>query len=176
MDVLRMRSTVLFLSILAGCDVGSLQPGGGTGTDGGGGGGDGGGNVAACVNRGTPGAAYDHGGGVTHAGENCMQAGCHGGGGGGSVYTAAGTVYKADLTTPNPGAVVRIRSGGNELTAVADSAGNFRFAQTITFPGETDVTACPNQVPMVTPLGNGDGACSRAGCHVAGAQGVIRFE
>lgn len=174
MDVRHMRSTVLLLSILAGCEVGSLQPGGGTGTDGGGSGS----NVAACVNRGAIAPAYVHAAGATtNAGVDCMQSGCHSAGGTGTLFTAAGTIYKADLVTPNPGAVVRIRSGGQELTAVADQAGNFRFAQPITFPAETDVTACPNQVPMVTPLGNGDGACSRAGCHVAGgAQGVIRFE
>jgi len=179
MDVLRstMRSTFLLLTLVAGCSVGEVDIGGG----GGGGGVDapGGGSASlACANRGTGGIAHIHAdGGGTNAGQNCMDGvACHAAGGLGGAFTAAGTVYKADRTTPNPGAIVRIRTGGQTLTAIADNAGTFRFAQAITYPAETDVTACPNQVPMVTPLGAGDGACSRLGCHVAGAQGQIYFE
>lgn len=166
-----MRSPFLVAVLLAGCSVGEVPIGGTPGTDGGT-------SALVCADRGIGGIAHIHAdGGGTNAGTNCMDGvACHGPGGAGSPYTAAGTVYKAGGIEPNPGAIVRIRSGGQSYSAVADDAGTFRFTQTITFPAETDVTACPNQVPMIQPLGAADGACSRGGCHVVGAEGQITFE
>lgn len=164
-----MRS-LLLLTLVAGCDVGSL-PNGGSG-------GDGGVDPNACIDRGTPPPEHIHAtGGTSNAGMNCMDgAACHAIGGSGGAYSAAGTVYKNDGTTPNPGAVVRIKNGTQVLTTIADTAGNFRFTQAITFPAQTDISACPDQVPMVTPLQTGQGSCAMAGCHVAGVQGPVMFQ
>jgi hypothetical protein len=173
-----MRSTVLLLALATGCSVGEVNlNGGGGGDGGGGGGGDGGGSAAICVDRGQVGVAHVHAaGGGTNAGQDCMAAGCHNAGGPGGTFTAAGTVYKADKVTPNPGAAIRIMSGGQTYTAFADDAGTFRFTQAITYPATTDVSACPDAVPMLGQLRAGQGACSLAGCHIAGAQGQIYFQ
>ncbi|MDX2094144.1 MAG: hypothetical protein SFX73_40310 [Kofleriaceae bacterium] len=169
-----MRSTILLLALVTGCSVGEVALNGGGPDGGGGGGGDGGGLAAACVNRGQIGLAHQHAGGGTNAGTNCMDGvACHAAGGAGGTFTAAGTLYKADKVTPDPGAAVRIFSGGQTYTAFADDAGNFRFTQAITYPATTDASACPDAIPMLTQLRAGDGACARAGCHVAGAQGVV---
>jgi hypothetical protein len=169
-----MRS-LLLLTLVAGCDVGSLSNGGVGGSDGGTT------DPNACVARGTPPAEHLHAtGGTTNAGMNCMDGvACHAAGGAGGAYSAAGTVYKNDGTTPNPGAVVRIKNGTQVLTTIADTAGNFRFlaaTQPISFPAQTDISACPDQIPMVTPLQTGQGSCAMAGCHVAGVQGPVMFQ
>ncbi|GEM_PF-5155304 len=164
------------LLALAACDVGEVPAANVPLTDGGGGDG----NVAlACVDRGTPGTAHDHGAGVTHAGESCMAAGCHIAGGTGPLYGAMGTVYKADGTTPNPGAAVRIAYGGMTKVAITDSSGSFTFSSTLTptYPAETDASGCPtNPVHMVTKLGTAaDLNCNRGGCHDL-ATNRINFE
>lgn len=166
------------LALLGACDVGVVgDPGTGPGPDGGN-------NIAACVNRaGTIGTAYQHSGGAgTHAGEGCVSSGCHLAaalGAGAPAFQAAGTVYKADGTTPNGGAVVRIVSGSTPLTAFADDAGNFRFEQAITYPAKTDTSACPDMTPMIGQITTGPGQggnCNSAACHAAGAQGPIKFQ
>ena len=165
---------LLTLLIAAGCDVG--QVGGTVGPDGNN-------NIANCANRGTPGTAHTHSGvatNPTHAGEGCIAVGCHLTGqlgGGAGAMTAAGTVYKADGTTPNPGSVVRVKSGTTTLTAIADDAGNFAVRQAFTFPATTDTTACPTITPMSGQLSQGNGNCNGSSCHATGSTtGVIKFE
>lgn len=163
-----MRCLPCLLLVLAACDLGEVPPAGGTGIDGGG---DAGGSDAAalaCADRGTPGTPHDHGGGDTKAGQACMVVGCHVAGGGGPLFAAMGTVFKADNTTPNAGAVVRLTYGGMTKSAVTDTAGNFTFSSTITptFPADTDASACPDTVKMGTKISSAaDLNCNRAGCH-----------
>jgi hypothetical protein len=171
---------------VAACDVGEVPVGGGGGGGGGGGSPDAPGSMAgiatSCVDRaGTPGAAHQHSGvtvNPTHAGEGCLDVGCHGPAQPGGEYAAAGTVYKQDGTTPNAGAVVRIKSGSMELKAVASDAGTFFFppTQQIAYPTITDVSACPSSSTMTTKLvATGGPNCSQQGCHTAnGGQGPIR--
>ncbi|HEU4728687.1 MAG TPA: hypothetical protein VFT22_12375 [Kofleriaceae bacterium] len=173
-----MRTALLVSSLFfAACTVGEV----GTASNGPGGTIDGGpgsgsGSAAACVNRATPATAFDHGGGVTHAGENCLQVGaCHlnnSGPGAGPPWQFAGTVYKSDGVTPNPGVSIRIKqkTGTGSITLVSDTAGNFSVAAGSlqqAFPATTDATACPTVKAMVSDLAqNGGGACNS--CHVAG--------
>jgi len=162
---------------LAACDVGEVPVGGGGGPDGGGSGSAG--FATTCVDRSaTPGVSHDHGGtaGLTHAGEGCIAVGCHLLGQPGGEFTAAGTVYKQDGVTPNPGAVIRIKSGTKTLTTVSESGGTFHFGPTqqITFPTITDVSACPDASKMTTMITTGGGNCSGGACHAAGAQGPIK--
>lgn len=168
-----MSRAVALIAVLAGCDVGEV-PIGGTGTDGGS-------NINACADRGTIGTAYQHGGGAgTRAGQGCIAVACHLAGqtgAGAGAFTAAGTVYKLDKTTPNGGAVIRVKSGGTALTAVADDAGNFVIRGTFTFPATTEATACPDTSPMAGPLTTGGGNCNGGACHALGStQGPIKFQ
>lgn len=179
MVLLRAVSTTVLAIVttmvsLAACDVGEV-PIGGSGTDGGVGSA---GFATTCETRGTPGVSHEHGGagGPTHAGEGCIAVGCHLLGQPGGEFTAAGTVYKQDGVTPNPGAVIRIKSGTKTLIQVAESGGTFHFGSTqqITFPTITDVSGCPDSSPMVGKLTTGGGNCSGGACHVTGAQGPIK--
>ncbi|MBL0215583.1 MAG: hypothetical protein IPQ07_17085 [Myxococcales bacterium] len=170
---------MLVLVSLAACDVGEVPIGGGGG--GGGGGTDAGttnGFATACVDRSaTPGVSHEHGGagGPTHAGEGCIGVGCHLLGQPGGEFTAAGTVYKKDGVTPNPGVIVRIKKGTMTLTAVTESAGTFHFTQAMTFPTITDVSGCPDFSKMNSMIAAGGGNCSGGACHAAGStQGVIK--
>ena len=168
---------------VAACDVGEVPIGGGGG---GGGGPDAPGGVTgfatSCVDRAaTPGIAHQHSGvavNPTHAGEGCLNVGCHGPAQPGGEYAAGGTIYKQDGTTPNAGAIVRIKSGNNTLTAVASDGGTFFFPPTaqITYPTITDVSACPSSSKMTAKLTATGGAnCSQQGCHTTtGGQGPIR--
>ena len=162
-------SPVLVLVTVAACDVGEVPIGGGG--HGGGSGSGSAGFATTCVDRSaSPGVSHDHGGGVTHAGQGCIGVGCHLLGQAGGEFTAAGTVYKADGVTPNPGAVVRIKSGTMTLTAIAESAGTFHFSQPITFPTITDVSACPDASKMTGKIqaGGGGNCSSGTSCHATG--------
>ena len=114
----------------------------------------------------------------SRAGLGCIAAGtCHGPGGPTSVFTAAGTAYK-EVTNPVTaagGVTVRFfpRGGKKSLAkVVTDDAGNFYTSAALTFPVETDITACgstPSEIiPMVAPLvGQAEGNCSSsAACHL----------
>jgi hypothetical protein len=133
-----------------------------------------------CVNRIVPpGDAHQHGGagGPTHAGEDCIVAGCHANnalGNGAPGFQFAGTVYKVGTTTPNTGLTIHVVSGATVLTGVTDTAGNFNIGAGSlagAFTATTDVTACPDIKPMVTKLtgggGGGPGANSCNRCHKA---------
>lgn len=160
---------------LAACDVGEVPIGGGGGPDSGVGSA---GFATSCEDKGTAGVSHEHGGagGTTHAGQGCIAVGCHLLGQPGGEFTAAGTVYKLDGVTPNPGAIIRIKSGTKVLIQVAESAGTFHFgpAQQITFPTITDVSACPDASKMTAKLATGGGNCSGGACHAAGGQGPIK--
>jgi hypothetical protein len=185
MALLRTFTTsVLVMLSFAACDVGEVPIGGGGG-DGGGGGPDAGGTTTGfattCIDRATTiGTAHQHSGvavNPTHAGEGCLNVGCHGPAQPGGEYAAGGTVYKTDGTTPNAGAVVRIKNGTGVLTMVADDAGTFHAGPTtIMYPTITDVSACPSSSKMTTKLTAAGGPnCSQSGCHTtAGGQGPIR--
>jgi hypothetical protein len=171
--VFMLRAGVVLFTI-AGCDVGEVPLGGG-GADAD--------NVALCADRQAVNPAYKHIGALdTKAGQGCVAVGCHlpgQTGAGAPSFTAAGTIYKADKVTPNAGALVRIKSGGNVLKAVADDAGNFSFQLAITYPATTEGTACPDLTPMVGQITTGPGVggnCNSSGCHGAGStQGPIKF-
>ena len=186
MALLRTITTsVLVMVAVAACDVGEVPVGGGGGGGGGGPDASGGGATGfttTCVDRAAQGGTSHQHSGVTvnptHAGEGCLNVGCHGPAQPGGEFAAAGTVYKQDGTTPNVGAVVRIKSGTMELKAVTEDGGTFHFPPTsqITYPTITDVSACPSSSKMTTKLtANGGPNCSQAGCHTAtGGQGPIR--
>lgn len=141
-----------------------------------------------CAPKGTPAAAHNHTAdganpAGSRAGMGCIAAGtCHGPGGPTTVYTAAGTAFNA-VAVADPlaagvavaGVAVRFfpRGGMKSLaTVITDDAGNFFTSIPLTFPIETDISACgatPNEiVPMVAPLvGQAEGNCSSsAACHL----------
>ena len=149
--------------------------------------------AAACVPRLTPAnTPHTHSAGATtHAGENCLAAGCHlatNVGVGAPGFQFGGTLYGIDGSTPNAGATVQFTSmGGVTKATTTDSAGNFylnagQLPQA--FPAKTAVTVCttgsttgPAPTPMTTPLANTDGACARSGCHTPGTgQGAIKLD
>jgi hypothetical protein len=143
-------------------------------------------NANACIDRvAVPAVAKIHSpeaGGGTHAGDNCLQGGCHSQAETNRHFQFGGTVYKADGVTPNPGVTIRIKParGGPAGTMVSDDAGNFSLVAgqlMMAFPATVEATACPNVTPMVSQVAaGGGGACSSAGCHAAGStQGVIKF-
>ncbi|CAN5891173.1 hypothetical protein BH11MYX3_BH11MYX3_37630 [soil metagenome] len=175
-------TSVLLLVSLAACDVGEVPLNGGGGGDGGGttDGGPTNGFATSCVDRSaTPGTSHEHGGagGTTHKGEGCIAVGCHLAAQPGGEFTAAGTIYKKDGTTPNPGVIVRIKSGTKTLTQVTESDGTFHFGptQAITFPTITDVSGCPDFSKMTSNITTGGGNCSGGACHaLGGTQGVIK--
>ena len=195
-----MMRTALLLSSLfvAACTVGELPKTGGggtggndtTGVDAGGnmGGTDAGGAHAnGCIDRIVPpGDAHQHGGagGPTHAGEGCVVTACHlasSPGPGAPGFQFAGTVYKPDGTTPSTGVTLQVKSAAGKIAVgVSDSAGNFNIvAGTLqaAFPATTNVTACPNLMPMVSQLVQAGtvpgGNCN--GCHVTGGSAGSRI-
>jgi len=150
--------------------------------------------AAACVPRLTPAnQAHIHSAGATtHAGENCLQGGCHLNGNTGSqapAFQFGGTLYGVDGVTANAGATLQFTSNasGTTKTTTTDTAGNFYLsAGTLpqAFPGKVAATVCatgsttgPAPTKMNTPLANTDGACARSGCHTPGAaQGAIKLD
>jgi hypothetical protein len=100
--------------------------------------------------------------GSHNAGRNCLS--CHG-------FTAAGTAYRSDGTTPYPGAVIRLTtaSGGGTTVATltADPSGNFYTSSAISFGTGLYVTATGTggaATSMTTALTSG--ACNN--CHTSG--------
>jgi hypothetical protein len=102
--------------------------------------------------------------GSHNAGRNCLS--CH-------SFTAAGTAYKSDGTTPYPGAVIRLAtaSGGGTTVATltADPSGNFYTSSAIGFGTGLYVTATGTGgavTPMTATVTSG--ACNS--CHTAGSR------
>lgn len=184
--------------ILAACEVGEVPMNPGTGIDAPTGTPTDGATVptdtvaaVTCVPRQTPpNTAHVHSAGATtHAGENCVQGGCHlssNTGVGAPGFIFGGTLYGPDKTTPNKGATISFTPSNTTVatTTTTDDAGNFYFQSggtlTMAFPAHVSATVCGTGVtntppsPMSTALANGDGACARSGCHTPGAgQGAI---
>jgi hypothetical protein len=148
---------------VAACSVGELAN-------------DGGGGDSACVDRIVPARdVHVHAaGGGTNAGTACVVSGCHldsAPGTGAPGFQFAGTLYKPGGTTPNAGAVIRIKSAaGADVKGDTDSAGNFNIpagALATPFPATTNATACPTSTPMAAPLTTGGGNCNATGCHAS---------
>jgi hypothetical protein len=178
------RHMVLLSALFVGaCTVGEVPlPGSGT---------DGGPKMdsgpTACVNREpSPAPAHTHtaAGLGTAAGQGCVAVGCHGtpAGAGAPPFFSAGTVYKPDKTTPQAGVTVRLmpEAGGNGLTSVTDTAGNFYFPSTAPnpMPALTSATACPTTASMQQHLTTvQDANCNSASCHQqpGGAYGGMKM-
>jgi hypothetical protein len=186
-----MTRTALLLSSLfvAACTVGEIPDKNPAtpGTDAGSGSGttDGGANANGCVDRLPPPAADAHShlaGGGTNAGMDCTLGGCHKKGAlgaGAPEFRFAGTVYKADGTTPTVGAVVLFTSGAKKTPFYTDSAGNFNIRAddpSLATPfsnGNVSVTGCPTIHPMGGLVTEGTPlvGCGSSGCHGPGGTG-----
>jgi hypothetical protein len=184
--MMRIGIVILGLGlVVTACDVGDV----GAGPPGGGGDAGGGGNTpdfAVCMDRRSPvDIAHKHADDQTsHKGQNCIAAGCHLNsnlGAGAPGFQFAGTLYTAgNMTMPQAGAVVRIKSGTMVLTSYSDADGNFFFpAGSLmgSFNANTNVSACPTgPTSMVGPLAGGSGAGGGANscnlCHTTGANAM----
>lgn len=176
------RLALLLSSLLASaCTVGEIPaPGSHSGSpDAGGPSGNG------CVDRLTGPAEDKHihdDGGTDNAGMDCTMAGCHRPGAAGTSgkgnkapeYLFGGTVYKADQTTPDQGAVIIITDQGKTGMYYADTGGNFSVTVGDTqLPTQiksavVSTSACPNITHMaenVTPPNLGCGDSSGGACH-----------
>jgi hypothetical protein len=103
-----------------------------------------------------------------HPGEDCLM--CHYQGGGGPPFTFAGTLY-ADSGGAAPLAAATfhlIDALGTDVVVTTASNGNFWSIDLVTFPVVAFASLCPDVKPMLTPLGETDGSCNRAGCHTSG--------
>lgn len=100
-----------------------------------------------------------------NAGANCMA--CHRTGGSGEgVFVVAGTVFREDLTTVNPGTIVRLLSNPDRAVLMAlevDARGNFYTTESLDFEEGllTEVLSGDNTRVMTTPISAG--ACNS--CH-----------
>lgn len=183
-----MRIAVLLSGLLfAGCTVGEV--GGGSnnnnppGADAGGGTPDGMAAANGCVTRGTAADPHLHlAGGTSNKDQSCVAGGCHltgNLGAGAPAFTFAGTVYKADHTTPNAGANITIYPNGTgagtpALTLIADTDGNFYTSEAMpTFPATTAASACPDIQRMATLLSASSASGPNCnGCHIPGGTGL----
>jgi hypothetical protein len=182
-----MRIGILILGlglVVTACDVGDVgagPPGGST--DGGGGGNSP--DFSVCMDRRAPAdVAHKHADDQTsHKGQNCIATGCHLNsslGAGAPGFQFAGTLYTTgNMTTPQAGAVVRIKSGSMVLISYSDADGNFFFpAGSLmgSFNANTNVSACPSgPTSMVGSLAGGSGgggANSCNLCHTTGASAM----
>jgi hypothetical protein len=164
------RTVILLAALAAGCSVGEV-PLPGSGGDGGGG--DGGGALL-CAEKITPATAHIHtDDGTDKKGQSCIVGACHLTGNLGPLapaYTMAGTLYKLDGVTPQPGAEIRFiaDAGGNLMIAKTDTAGNFYTGQALPTPGVTRASGCPTaDRPMSGKIiGPNDGNCNNGtACH-----------
>jgi hypothetical protein len=100
-------------------------------------------------------------------GQNCGVTGCHGGGGGGPVWTASGTLYtSAAGTTPMVGATVTvIDANGVTIDLVTAQNGNFYTGNAIALPAKVFASQCPSLAQMISTVSAG--SCNS--CHVGGS-------
>ncbi|NNE46561.1 MAG: hypothetical protein HKN37_07865 [Rhodothermales bacterium] len=102
-----------------------------------------------------------------NAGRNCMN--CHQSGGGGEgVFVVAGTVYKDDGVTINPGTVVRIYTEPNEQGVVlvsleVDDRGNFYTTEQLNLQDGRYVTVSAGVTTRMMISEVTGGACNS--CH-----------
>jgi hypothetical protein len=114
-----------------------------------------------------------------HAGESCMQQGCHSDAGGHSeapAFLIGGTVYQDYYgTVPAQGIEVRVLdSSGNAVSAYSDRGGNFYVrasnANGVTLPAQVGARNGTVSRPMITTLSSTMGSCAQSPCHVAGGK------
>lgn len=181
------RIAVISALFLVACDVGSVAtnnqggPDASTGSNGSNTGSD-------CEQVATATAPNGH----HNAGLSCLAQGCHligAAGTGAPEYSYAGTLYKdVNGATPYAGGTVIVTIGGQTYKMVAAATddmattgtpgiGNFWIPAALATPstsamtGTTSATACPNKLPMATPLIENGGNCNN--CHsVPGSQGA----
>lgn len=125
-----------------------------------GGDGGGGGPWVACDPADLPNGSGHH-----NPGTACME--CHGPGGTGPLFTAAGTAYTDALgSAPAAGASIRVRdANGQELQLITATNGNFWTSQVIAFPALVASSTCPNVLPMGPPVATAGANCNQGGCH-----------
>lgn len=108
------------------------------------------------------------GDGHHRAGDDCLA--CHRQGGDATPFALGGTLY-ADSggTAPAAGVTLHLmNAAGLDVTVITEANGNFWSTEAIGFPAVAFVARCPDVEPMVTPLGERDVGCNRAGCHTSG--------
>jgi hypothetical protein len=128
-------------------------------------------NDPNCINAATPTIDGHH-----NAGLACLT--CHDGNtAGANKFTAGGTIYDIQQTPPVPvsGATIElVDAAGTKVTVVTASTGapgNFWTDVALVYPVTVRASKCPFDRPMPTKLAagatpaQGDGNCSRAGCH-----------
>jgi hypothetical protein len=102
-----------------------------------------------------------------NAGTACQD--CHAAGGGAPTFTAAGTVYDGVAGAPVAGATIHlIDADGNDIALVSAANGNFWTTQAVTFPLTTHASACPDTMPMISPVTESGADCNTGGCHADG--------
>ena len=108
------------------------------------------------------------GDGHHHPGEDCLM--CHHQGGEGPPFTFGGTVFASSGGgAPLAGATIHLIDAlGTDVVVTTQSNGNFWSTDLVTFPVLAFTSLCPDVKPMLTPLGETDGSCNRAGCHTSG--------
>jgi hypothetical protein len=116
-----------------------------------------------CVDATTPPTPHHN------AGQSCITAACHDGGGLGGAprWTIAGTLYTTnDGLLPVTGATVVVTdSAGVKTSVVTATDGSFWTAQGLTFPISLKATRCPDTRQMAALVPDGSGSCNAAGCH-----------
>jgi hypothetical protein len=150
--------------------------------------------VALCAPRQSPAnqAHLHSAGATTHAGENCVVAGCHLNGNvgtGAPGFQFGGTLYGNDGITPNAGATIYFKSpAGVTKPTTTDTAGNFYLEAgqlPQAFPAMVSASVCPTPpatgspapTPMTEAVQNTGGGCALSGCHTPGAgQGAIKLD
>lgn len=119
------------------------------------------GDASACI----PAVATGDSG--HHNPNTACTAGCHDGGGGEPVFTAAGTLSAAaGASAAVAGATITITGAdGVTRTLISATNGNFYTTEAIAFPATVAVSKCPDTATMVSTISTGE--CT-TGCHVAG--------
>ena len=183
-----MRPPVLLLALLAACDVGQVNgPPGAPGPD----------APASAIDGpsspGTPDGPAASGGpdaapatsmcrnavqtadsGHHNAGANCNVTGCHGGGGGGPVWTVAGTLYASTAggTAVKGATITVVDANGATHDLVTAQNGNFYTGEAIPLPATVFASSCPSIANMVSTVSLG--SCNS--CHVGGsATGAVHL-
>jgi hypothetical protein len=178
-----MRPPVLLLALLAACDVGQVSGPPPSGPD----------APASAIDApaGGPDAAPAAGGpdaapsacrnavqtadsGHHNAGANCIVSGCHGGGGGGPVWTVAGTLYAsaAGGTAVTGATITVIDANGATHDLVTALDGNFYTGAAILLPAKVFASSCPSIANMNATVAVG--SCNS--CHAGGnATGAIHL-
>ncbi len=100
-----------------------------------------------------------------NTGNNCLQ--CHtAGGSGDGIFTAAGSVYHTDGTTPYGGVTVNLMNGSIvAATMVSDNNGNFYTGGTLDFGSGLTPSVVTSGGTRTMPSTINNGGCNQGGCH-----------